>query len=94
MKEWLKDSVWKAALQYIDPDMLLELGQLLRKWAEKYEPWSWRNIDTELHYASAMRHLLKWRKWELIDDETDIHHLIAVIANCMFILYNEKNNGN
>ena len=87
----LKDEVNKSAIEYIDPNMILELWDLLYKWAKKYAPMSWVDVKTESHYASAMRHLLKWRTWELIDEETKIHHLTAVIANAMFIMYNEKN---
>jgi len=86
----LKDSEWKAALQYIQPDFLLQMWEVLRMWAEKYKPMSWVWVDTELHYASAMRHLLAWKKWELVDKESWLSHLIHAACNLHFIHYNEK----
>ena len=86
----LKDSKGKSAVELIVPDFILEIWQVLRAWAEKYKKNSWQWVDTELHYASAIRHLLAWKNWEKLDKESWQHHLIHCATNCMFIFYNEK----
>ena len=75
----------KARLDLIPPQALWELGMLYTEGAKKYP--SDRNWEEGLSYdvyiAAIYRHLLKFLCGEDCDQETDIHHLIAITWNAI-----------
>jgi len=89
----LKDKEGKSRVDLIIPDFVLEIWYVLKMWAEKYKENSWQWVPLNDHYASAMRHMLEWKKWEKNDKESWRHHLIHAATNLMFIFFNEKKDG-
>lgn len=81
---------WKSRVDLIIPDFVLEIWEVLRMWAEKYKENSWQWVPVNDHYAAAMRHLLAWKKWEKLDQESWKNHLVHAATNLMFIFFNDK----
>lgn len=56
--------------------------------AEKYEPNNWKNVpDSKRRYFDALqRHLWAWKEGEIIDPESDEHHLAHAMC-CLMFLY-------
>jgi len=88
----LKDKKWKSRIDLISPEFILEIWNILYYWTEKYKANSWQWIPLDDHYASAMRHLLEWKKWNKYDKESWKSHIIHAATNLMFIFYNQKTN--
>jgi hypothetical protein len=72
----------------VPPYALDELVKVLTIGAQKYERENWRHVpDAERRYFDAMqRHAWAWRRGEILDPETGMHHL-AHAACCLFFLY-------
>lgn len=84
----------KSRVDLIPAEVILALGDALNYGAKKYKPNSWQNVKDgdDIHYASALRHLLKWRNGIKIDSESNQSHILHAFSNIMFILYREINN--
>jgi len=93
-KKSLKDNVWKSRVDLIVWDFLLDMWQVLRRWAEKYEENTRQGVDVKLHYWAAMRHLIAFKKWEIYDKESWLAHLAHVATNIMFMHTNYKTQKN
>lgn len=89
----LKFDNGKPMLDLIEPNFILGIGKVLTFGASKYEPNSWKTLNRgkDRYYAAALRHLLKYRKGEKIDQETGISHLYHTATNLMFLAYYEDN---
>ena len=72
----------------IPPFALDEMVKVLTFGAQKYERDNWKRVpDAKRRYFDAMqRHLWAWKRGEVNDPETGIHHL-AHAACCVFFLY-------
>ena len=83
-----KEVKGKARVDLVDPEFILGIAEILGFGAEKYEPYSFQKVDNALdkYYAAAMRHLLKWRAGDVIDEESGKDHLLHTACNLMFIL--------
>ena len=90
MSEQLKFDKWKPRVDLINPDFILEIWNILEFWTEKYKENSWQWVSTNKHYAAALRHLLKWKKWEKNDEESWFTHIAHAVTNLMFIYFNDK----
>ena len=86
-----KDDVGKPRVDLIEPDFILGLGEVLAFGAEKYSDAGWKDIENkhDREYASAMRHLLKWRKGEQKDEESGKNHLLHAAYNLMVLYYDD-----
>lgn len=93
-KVGLKDNNNKILLELIDPKFILGIGGVLTYGANKYKPNSWQNVENgiEIHYGAALRHLIKWKCGEDIDNESGLHHLLHAATNIMFVLYHLEDN--
>ena len=57
--------------------------------AKKYEAWNWKKVvaeNPERYYAAALRHILAWRKGELLDEETGLPHLAHAMCCLVFLM--------
>jgi hypothetical protein len=63
--------------------------QLLTLGARKYAPDNWKRVpDAERRYLdAATRHLAEVHKGNLIDPETNLPHMAAVVCNGLFYLW-------
>jgi hypothetical protein len=73
----------KPRPDYISPFALLEVGEHMRKGAEKYGPLNWQlgQPFSEMT-ASLYRHLLQW----MIGD-TEENHLAAIVFNAQALMH-------
>jgi hypothetical protein len=70
------------------PNALEAVGQVLTFGAQKYAAHSWQTVpEGDERYKSALlRHLLAVGKGEVIDPESNLHHLAHAACNALFIL--------
>jgi hypothetical protein len=73
----------KPRPDYISPFALLEVGEHMRKGAEKYGPFNWGlgQPFSEMT-ASMFRHLLQW-----IAGDADENHLAAIVFNAQALMH-------
>ena len=74
-------------------DIIEEIVKVYTKGAEKYKPNSWQLLEngTERYYAALIRHLVEWRKGNLIDEDTQCKHLAQVAWNAIALLWIDNN---
>jgi hypothetical protein len=72
----------------IPPHALDELAKVLTVGANKYDRENWKYVpEARRRYFDAMqRHLWAWKRGEIYDPETGLHHLSHAAA-CIFFLY-------
>jgi hypothetical protein len=77
----------KPEMSQLDPRFLMDLADLITKSAAKYGKFNYA-LGQEYHtpYDSLMRHAHKFWQGEDLDDESGLHHVLHMAANCM-ILY-------
>jgi hypothetical protein len=64
-----------------------DLVKILTYGASKYGAHTWKTVPRgkERYFAALMRHLVAWRKGELVDEESGLSHLAHAMCNLMFI---------
>ena len=81
----------KPRMDLIAPELMVELGKILRYGSAKYEDRNWeRGIDWGRYYAALQRHLWAWWSGEDNDSETNESHLSHAACCLMFLLASEK----
>lgn len=85
----LKFDNGKPMVNLVEPDFILGIAEVLTYGASKYKEESWKTVKNgkNRYYAAAMRHLLAYKKGELVDKETGLSHLHHAAANLMFLSY-------
>lgn len=73
-----------------------EIVKILSYGAKKYAANNWQYLDNgiERYYASLLRHLVSWRKGEIVDSESNLKHLSHAACNLIFLLYLTKQQEN
>ena len=61
--------------------------EVLTHGASKYGAESWRTVadGKNRYYAAAMRHIIAYRKGELVDKDSGLPHLAHAICNLVFL---------
>lgn len=81
----------KPRYDLIPPMPILELAQLYGLGAKKYTDWNWaKGLAYSRLYGALNRHLNQWWMGQKYDEETHIHHLIAVIWNAIALYEMER----
>lgn len=76
----------KVRFDLLPPEALWELANLYTKGAIKYADRNWeRGMSWGKCFASMMRHAWSFWRGEEIDEETGVHHMIAVAWNAFAI---------
>jgi len=72
----------------LPPLALEETVKVLTFGAQKYERDNWQKVpDSKRRYFDAMeRHIWAWKKGEIMDNESGIHHLAHAMC-CLMFLY-------
>lgn len=70
-----------------------QVVKVLTMGAKKYAPNNWQGVEMERYVAALFRHIIAWRKGEIVDSESGLHHLAHAITNLVFIMEIEKKNG-
>ncbi|QDP61637.1 MAG: hypothetical protein Unbinned8261contig1001_10 [Prokaryotic dsDNA virus sp.] len=89
-KKGMKFDTGKAMYDLIDPACLEELAQVLTMGAIKYNRDNWKQVEPYKYEAALFRHFQAYRKGEIIDPESGLHHLSHVMANTMFLYCHNK----
>lgn len=80
LKGGFKADKGKSRVGLIPPEVLLDLGDLYGKGAEKYSPDNWKlGMDFERIYSAMQRHANKWWAGEEYDQIDGQHHLTSVL---------------
>lgn len=90
---WKKFDTWKSRVDLIPSNVILWIWDVLWYWAEKYDENNWQNVKPfkQRYYAAALRHLLAYNNWELIDKESWLPHLYHAMTNLTFLAWWEEN---
>jgi len=91
----LKYDNGKIRYDLLAPEFAEGVAKVLVMGANKYGDNNWQGLDdaTNRYYAACMRHIAAWRKGEMVDDESGLHHLFHAACNLYFLLYGD-NYGN
>jgi len=94
--EGLKYDDGKLLWNLLPVECVEDVVKVLTMGSNKYGSNNWQNVEpfNERYYAALMRHLVEWRKGNLIDDESKLPHLAHVMCNVVFLLWKEKQNNN
>ena len=86
-----KNDQGKNRLDLIEPEFIEGIGEVLTFGATKYESNNWQNVEDaeDRYYAAALRHLMAWRRGEVVDEESGLSHLKHAATNLMFLLHFE-----
>lgn len=81
----------KPLMGCLPPHAELEIAKVLTFGAEKYGRDNWRTLDSlQTRYTDAcMRHLNAYRRGEVVDEESGLHHLAHAMCCLMFKLEDE-----
>lgn len=85
-----KDLGGKPLFSLIDPYWQLELAEILTFGARKYGLKNWQSASLEElhHYEDALyRHMNKYQRGQMRDEDTKLSHLSHVGINAMFLHY-------
>lgn len=78
-------------LDLIPKSLLVELGKVYTEGAKKYSPNNWRKgLKFTRCIGPIKRHLNKWIRGEVRDQEIDTHHLANVVWNCASLIEYEQ----
>ncbi len=72
----------------LKPDSLEEMVKVLTYGANKYSVDNWKHVDdlTNRYFDAAQRHIWAYRRGEMRDPESGLHHLAHAMCSLMFIL--------
>ena len=85
-----KDKEMKPMFSLIDPYWQLELAEILTFGAKKYGLRNWQGASQKelYHYEDALlRHMNKYQRGIMRDEDTKLSHLSHVAVNAMFLHY-------
>jgi hypothetical protein len=75
----------------LKPYSLEEVVKVLTYGANKYSADNWKHVDDmeNRYFDAAQRHMWAYRRGELRDPESGMHHLAHAMCSLMFILETE-----
>lgn len=86
-----KDDSGKLRFDFIVPEFLEAMAEILTPGGEKYGAYNWQGLDKERPLAALLRHLNSYRKGEFEDKDAPYgDNLAAVAVNSMFVWWLEK----
>lgn len=81
----------KAAMQFIAPEMMFGMGEILELGAKKYTPRNWeKGMAWSRPFGACLRHLFAWWGGENNDKETGKSHLWHAACCLMFLIAYEQ----
>lgn len=90
-KQEAKADKGKPDIYLVPPEIFEAIAYIRMYGNEKYhDPDNWKTVEIERYYSAAMRHLLAWRRGELIDMESGYPHLWHASCNLAFMCELEK----
>ena len=83
----------KLRTDLVEPEWIEAIAEVMTYSSTKYDERSWQSCDRgdsfTVDYAAAMRHLLKWRKGQMIDEQSGLSHLAHAAADILIMLWHE-----
>lgn len=80
-----------ARFDLVPWDQMWKVAEVYGKGAEKYAERNWeQGYDWSLSFAAMMRHATQFWNGESYDEETDCHHMAAVIFHALAIMRFEE----
>lgn len=78
------DTTIKPRYDLLPPTALHEVVMIYTYGAQKYDPnnW-WKGMPWSEVIGPLERHIAKWKRGELFDEESGLHHLAHAIWNCI-----------
>lgn len=94
--EGMKYDSNKIRMDLLEYECIEDVARILTFGAQKYKERSWMNVPNgrDRYFAALMRHLVAWRKGEIIDPESKEPHLSHCACNIMFLQWLDKNPQN
>jgi hypothetical protein len=91
--EGIKYDTGKLRWDLLPLEEIEKIVEVLSDGAEKYDDNNWKELDNpkERYFAALMRHLVAYRKGEILDPESGRTHLAHAATNLIFLMY--FNNG-
>ena len=90
-KTFVKDDEGKLQYSLLPKDGLEEIVKVLQYGAKKYGRDNWKLCNDKNRYIDALyRHLEAYRAGEMLDKDTNLHHLAHLACNTLFLLYFDK----
>jgi hypothetical protein len=91
-KEGMKFDGDKLRWDLLPIAQIEEVVKILTFGAKKYAPNNWQLVDDgiERYYAAVLRHIVAYRKGEIIDSDSNMPHLAHAMCNLMFLLWFTK----
>lgn len=79
----------KARTDLVPPEGVEAVADVLGFGAKKYSANSWQALKDgpDRYYGAALRHLLAWRKGEVLDPESGRSHLAHAATNLFFLIW-------
>jgi hypothetical protein len=92
--EGLKFDKEKLRYDLLPVECIEEVVKVLTMGSIKYGPNNWQDVEPfeDRYYAALQRHIIEWRKGNVIDSESGLSHLSHAMCNIVFLLWNEKHN--
>jgi hypothetical protein len=77
----------KAAMSYVPPRVLAEVGVGMMEGGLKYQPYNWRSagIRTSVYYDATLRHLMAWMEGEDTDPDSGLSHITKAICSLIVL---------
>ena len=93
--EGVKYDQEKLRYDLLPIEPLEEVVKVLMLGAKKYADDNWMKVEPyeKRYYSAVLRHIMAWKKGEIVDKETQLHHIAHAICCLMFILWKERNYG-
>ncbi len=91
---FVKHDQGKLRFDLLDHDFEAEIADVLTHGAVKYDPDNWKRATSleayDRYYAALRRHLLGWRRGEVIDPDSGKPHLACAACCLMFLRWFER----
>ena len=92
MNEGIKHDQDKPNWSLLPLSTVEEVVKVLDHGAKKYAPYNWQRMEDRSRFLSAaLRHLSAYQDDEVLDPESDLHHLAHATCNLIFLLWHEQN---
>lgn len=87
MSEGIKWDGEKERFDLIPPYIELEVAKVLTIGARKYAPDNWKKVPggKRRYMAAIRRHISAYKRGEIYDPETGLHHMAHAICCAMFM---------
>lgn len=87
----LRSDAGKNRLDLIPPEWIEGIGEVLTFGANKYDDRNWeKGMKWGRTFAPLMRHGWKFWRGEQKDEESNLHHMLHVAVNALFLYTYDK----